>query len=379
MIALLTILMLWLAVAALWAGFFALLMGIYFVMWTAQQACRWVAARFFVGVLCVLFALCGSSTRAQEIQTVAADAEPSADQIAVGLDLFFDKRLSTTNEKSCASCHDPDRGWSDPGPVSEGVSRAVRDRRGNVARNEKQFGTRRSMTIENAVFKADNFHDGRARMLEGQVTQPIQAAAEMGNQTLQQAFNRIARIPGYQEAFQKAFGRGVNVTDGIRAIAMFERTVVSGEAPIDRYARGETWVFDEQQERGRFIFYYENCDACHFGRNFTDGAFHDILGATRDRTGQLDTGRGKITGRRQDNFTFVTPTLRDVGKRAPYFHAGQAADMRALVDILCDPPRGSELPGMELNNDDRAALARFLETAFESYRPPYASTPALPQ
>jgi cytochrome c peroxidase len=303
--------------------------------------------------------------RGQEVQTADIDANPTPEQLALGNMLIHEKHLSTTGEKSCISCHDPGRAFTDGFAASTGVNR--------------QVGTRTSMTMEDAVFKPDIFWDGRARFLEGQATQPIVAAKEMGQQTLQQAFNRIAQSQGYQGAFERAFGRGVNVQDGIRAIAMIERTIVHGEAPIDRYEKGEHWVFNAEQNRGREIFFGSGkCTQCHFGPSLSDHEFHVVLGRTQDRNGQLDRGRGAITNRREDNFKFATPTLRDIGKRGPFFHAGQARDLDGVVDLLDNPPQGSELRRLNLSDDDKKALVTFLSTAFESYVAPTLAEVSLP-
>lgn len=311
-----------------------------------------------------LLLMIGGVASGQEVQ-LPSGVVVSPESVSLGRALFFDKRLSIDSTKSCSSCHDPQHGWVDDGPVSLGV--------------RNQPGIRRSQTIENAAFKRANFHDGRAVTVVGQASQPMVAQAELGNQSVQQVANRIARVRGYQTMFVDAYGRRVNGTDMLSAIAAFESTIVSSDAPIDRYARGETWVFNHQQERGRFVFFYEGCDRCHSGKNFTDGQFHNLLGRTRDRTGQLDIGRGKISQRQADNFKFVTPTLRDVGKRAPYGHAGQFPTMRSFVDYLNDPVVGAEVGKMNLTDDDCAALTVFLETAFESEHPPIVTEPSLPR
>jgi cytochrome c peroxidase len=254
------------------------------------------------------------------------------------------------------------------------------------------------MTAEDAMFKRKLFWDGRAELEQGQATQPFVAAAEMGQQTLVDVFGtidrngrqvrvgRLGKIQGYQDIFQKAFGNPVNQTDAVRALAMLERTFVHGEAPIDRHAKGETWVFDKEQERGRVLFFGDgHCSQCHYGASFADGDFHRILGATLDNTGKRDIGRGKITKRQADNFRFATPTLRDVAKRLPWGHGGQYATAEEFVEMLNNPPEGSELQPLGFSVDDRAALVYFLvgrgktPGAFESYIPPFTSQPALPQ
>jgi len=313
----------------------------------------------------IAFLMLAGFALAEDPQTPGDNAEPSAAQVALGRALFFDPRLSTTGQVSCATCHKPEKGYTDDGPVSVGVN--------------NQRGTRRAQTVLNAVYKQALFHDGRAAFLEGQVTQPLQAPAEMGNQTLGEAFGRIARIPGYQQLFLEAFGHTVNVSEGIKACAAFERTLVSSEAPIDRFIKGETWALDARQQHGVQVFYSSGCANCHSGEQFTDQQFHDILGRTRDRNGTLDTGRGKISRNNQDNFKFVTPTLRDIGRRAPYGHAGQFATMDDMVAYLRNPVNGVEINAHRWSDRDAADLAYALNTVWESYDYPLVTAPSLPR
>lgn len=303
--------------------------------------------------------------------------EPEA--IALGQRLFFTTATSINFTKSCSSCHLPEHNWVDDGPVSVGVG--------------DRLGVRRAMTIIDAVFKPDNFWDGRAVTVVGQSLQPLVAQAELGNASVRQVMDRLDSSPSFRAEFVKVFGRRPNTpsrdgtfgADFAAAIGAFESTIISGEAPIDRVARGETWALTEAQHRGEAIFFGKgNCSSCHFGHSLSDGEFHNILGATRDRNNRLDRGRGAITNRQQDNFKFATAGLRDVAGRAPFFHAGQAADMAAVVDILDNPPQGSELRRLNLSPDGKADLVKFLigdgdsPGAFESYVKPISTAPSLP-
>ena len=326
-----------------------------------------------------------------EVQAANGDVNPTPEQLALGRMLCFEKRLSTDGSRSCMSCHKPELAFTDSTPVSSGVmrNRVQRNRRGQIVNqiSERGEGTRFTPTLFNAVFKPLQFDDGRAALLEGQATQPLVAANEMGQQSLSQAFGRLVGT-GYEEEFRKAFGDEsysnqfrtyVNVQNGIRAISMFERTIVSGEAPIDRYAKGETWVFDKDQERGRMLFFSQGCTNCHYGKFFRDDDFHNILGRTIDRNGQLDRGRGGITNRQRDDFKFATPTLRELAKRGHYFHGGQASSLAAVVEILVNPPAGSELPRLQWSQYDKDCEVKFLQMAFESYSLPEIGEPSLPK
>jgi cytochrome c peroxidase len=350
-----------------------ILATIFFVL--CGIACLFIALGAYVSLrnfhpLVLVLALCGMAC-GQEVQ-LPDGVVRSPEVIALGQKLFFWKGLSIDNTKSCASCHDPSQGkWVDDTSVSTGVNNLL--------------GVRRSMTVENAVFKKDNFHDGRAVTVAGQSLQPLIARAELGNQSVQQVMNRLAANEEFNADFLNVFGRRPNQADFAAAMAAFETTIVSGEAPIDRWDAGQHWVFTAAQERGRVIFFGSgNCANCHFGKYLTDNGFHVVLGATRDRNNQFDRGRGAITNNRDDNFKFATAMLRDVAKRKPYFHAGQAIDMPAVIEILNDPPEGSELQRMNWSEGQKDDLLKFLvgdgsfPGAFESYSPPIIEAPSLP-
>ena len=291
-----------------------------------------------------------------------AEAVNTPEAIRLSKGLFFSTFLSTTGEKSCASCHDPARGWSDGRSVSRGVNGLD--------------GIRRASPIEDACFERAQFRDGRGDFLEGQCSQPLVAAAEMGQQNLQDVCNRLNQISYFRDQFVGVFGQQANPTNLILAIPAFERTVIHGEAPIDRRIAGQRHVWDEDTERGYTLFASAGCTNCHSGDTFSDGNFHDILGATVDRNGNRDRGRQNATKNQSDADLFKTPRLRDVAKRAPYGHSGQFRTMAEMVHYLNNPTAGVEIGPLRLDAHDEACLTLFMLTAFESYDAPFAVAPA---
>ena len=203
-------------------------------------------------VALALAAACGylaPSAPAQEPLTVPAglprmripsDNPVTAEKIELGKQLYFDPRLSSDNTVSCASCHDPAKGWSNGERFATGVG--------------GQKGGRSAPTIVNSGYSYFQFWDGRAKQLEGQALGPIQNPIEM-NLTLEEVVDKLNKIPGYKQQFQDIFGTDVT-SDGIaKAIASFERTVLSGDAPYDRFKAGDSTALSESAQRGMKIFF----------------------------------------------------------------------------------------------------------------------------
>lgn len=285
------------------------------------------------------------------------DNPGTPEKIELGRQLFEDKRLSADNTVSCATCHDAQKGFTDRLPTSKGI----RD----------QFGKRNAPTVLNAMFLDSQFLDGRARDLEEQAKLPIVNPIEMGVKDGDAIVAKVAAIPEYASAFQKVFGRPVNYDDIGRAIAAFERTIVSGEAPIDRFIRGDAGALSASQRRGWAIFNGKGrCNTCH-GFNptypfFTDNLFHNVGTAAHrsnfpdlakraeeavekgdmaeiDRmaleTEFSELGRFLVTGNRCDIGAFKTNPLRDIVLTSPYMHDGS---MNTLWDVVDHYNKGGE-------------------------------------
>ena len=239
------------------------------------------------------------------------DNPPSEEKILLGKQLYFDPRLSSDGTISCASCHDPKKGWSNGEAVATGVG--------------GQKGGRSAPTVINSAYFKFQFWDGRAGSLEEQALGPIQNPIEM-NLTLEQVVEKLNGIPGYKEQFQKVFGTDVTSEGIAKAIAAFERTVLSGDAPYDKFKAGDKSALSEAAQRGMKLFFGKaNCSACHSGHSFTDFAFHNIGYDSED------VGRVAISKLKGDTGAMKTPTLRDIAKSGPYMHNGGLATLEDVV------------------------------------------------
>jgi cytochrome c peroxidase len=238
----------------------------------------------------------------------------TSQKAALGKALFFDPRLSATQNMNCASCHNPSFGWQVPLKRAIGASNTV------LARN--------APTILNHAWGGEHyFWDGRASSLEDQVKGPIESPDEM-NMPLTELVKRLASIPGYSKWFRSVFpDEGVSEETIAKALATFERTVVTGFAPFDAWINGDEAAISQSAKRGFVLFTGKaNCAACHVGWNFTDNLFHDT-GMPGD-----DIGRGRIEPTNSMAMhAFKTSTLRDITKRAPYMHDGSLPTLRAVV------------------------------------------------
>jgi mono/diheme cytochrome c family protein len=223
-----------------------------------------------------------------------ADNPTTAEKAALGKVLFFDRRLSGDNTRSCASCHLPEKAFTD------GLPRAL-------GAGGKQL-TRNTPTLVNVGFYADYFWDGRTRSLEQQALVPIQSAEEM-NQNLDLLETELNSIPGYARLFRAAFGMPATKDAVAKALAAFERTLVSRTSAFDRYLAGDKNAISGEAQRGWDLFKGDaGCIRCHSGSTFSDGRFYRL------GTAFTDKGRGAITGDKRTFYAFRTPGLRDVAR-----------------------------------------------------------------
>src|SRR5436190_14867084 len=233
-----------------------------------------------------------------------ADNPMTAEKVELGKQLYFDTRLSCDDTVSCASCHDPKKGWSNGTPFATGV--------------RSQVGGRSAPTIINAAYSDLQFWDGRAHQLEGQALGPIQNPIEMDHK-LDDCVAKLNKIPGYKQQFQKVFGTDVTAENIAKAIAAFERTVLSGNAPYDKLKSGDQNALSAGAQRGMKLFFGKgHCSACHTGANFSDASFHNI--GVGMKASKPDLGRYEVTKVEGDKGAFKTPTLREVARHAPYMH-----------------------------------------------------------
>jgi cytochrome c peroxidase len=271
-------------------------------------------------------------------QTVPAPKEnpTTPEKIALGKLLFFDPRLSGNNQMSCATCHAPGKAFGDGLPQGNGAA-------GNTLK-------RNTPSLLNVGFKSSFFWDGRTRSLEAQALLPIQAVDEM-NQDLDKLEEELNAVPAYIAQFQAIFGTRVT-RDGIaKALASFERTLVTGPSPYDRFLGGAKDALSPEATRGRELFFGNaGCSRCHQGPLLSDEKFYR-LGFTQDM------GQGLVTGKTEDNYKFRTPSLRNVARTGPYMHDGS---FRTLDDVLFFYFRGipnSAADGLSLDIESLQGVA----------------------
>ena len=293
-----------------------------------------------------------------------ADNPYTFEKVVLGKKLYFDTRLSKANLLSCASCHSPSYGWSDGQPT--GV--------GHLMNRLK----RRSPTIINAAFGVIFMWDGRADSLEEQALGPIQAEVEMA-MPLDELLSRLKAIKEYPPLFEAAFpGEGITAKGIARAIATYERTVISGRAPFDAWIEGDERAVSDAAKRGFALFNTKaQCNECHSGWNFTDDSFHDIgLAST-------DIGRGEfLTEVVKSQHAFKTPGLREITHRAPFMHNGSMTTLEQVVEHYntggIDRPSRSELiKPLSLTDQEKADLIAFLKTLTSNLS--HTAMPVLPR
>lgn len=295
------------------------------------------------------------------------DNEITAEKIELGKQLYFDKRLSGDNSISCASCHDPKKGWSNGEPTAEGF--------------EKQRGGRSAPTVINSAYQTFQFWDGRAGSLEEQALGPIANPIEM-NLPIDEAVKKIAAVEGYASQFQAVFGESVNADNLAKAIAAFERTVLSGNAPYDRFKAGDQSALSDQAKAGMKLFFGKaNCSGCHVGANFTDNGFHN-LGVSFNKD-EPDVGRESISKLEGDRGAFKTPTLREIAKTGPYMHDGSLKTLEEVVEYYSKGATPNdyldeEIFELKLTDEKKAAIVAFLKEALTSDEYPDVEPPELP-
>jgi cytochrome c peroxidase len=284
---------------------------------------------------------------------VPNDNPMSADKIVLGRLLYFDKRLSKDMSIACANCHNPYHGFADPARTSSGV--------------RLQVGARNSPTVINRLFSAEQFWDGRAQDLEAQSHGPLTNPVEMAMGSNEDVVQRVQGISGYKPLFVKAFGDDRIDLDRLgKAIATYERTVVSGNSSFDRYQAGDKDALSAAAVRGFALFNGKaNCKACHTGFNFTDEAYQNI-GVGMDKP-TPDAGRYDVTKKDEDRGKFKTPTLRNIAETAPYMHDGSERTLAEVVDFydrggIGNPNLSKEIKPLHLSSGEKQDLIAFLES-----------------
>ena len=279
-----------------------------------------------------------------------SDNPYSAAKLELGRSLFFDPIMSGSSSISCSTCHAPHLSWGD------GLPRAVGAAQTPLAR--------RAPTLLNVAWQAPLGWDGKFKSLEAVAFGPITAKANM-NMTEELLIDKLKAAPKYVQRFAAAFeGGSISRTNIELALATFERSIVSGEAPFDKWVNGDGRAIDAAAQRGFELFNTKaRCAECHSGWAFTDGSFHDIGSAQGE-----DIGRGRyFANSAKLRYAFKTPTLRDVAKRAPYMHDGSVPTLEKVIDLydaggIKRPSRSESIKPIGLSKSEKADLIAFLQT-----------------
>ena len=284
-----------------------------------------------------------------EAMPIPADNPLTPEKVALGRQLFFDERLSGDGSRSCYSCHVCEKGLTD------GLAKSV-------GAFNKQL-PRSSPTLWNIGYHKEFYWDGRSPSLEKQAM-AAWTGANMGAKADEIAA-KLNAIPGYHSQFHTVFGGDATPDNIVKAIAAFERTIISGDTAFDRYRAGDAGAMNEAAVRGWNIFQAVKCTNCHDGALLTDQQYHNV-GIGMDQK-EPDVGRFKVTNKPEDTGAFKTPTLRDIAKSAPYFHDGSAPTLEAALDIMLSG--GRDNPHLDKKNlqkhdvlpDQRESLLEFLK------------------
>jgi cytochrome c peroxidase len=272
----------------------------------------------------------------------------TAAKVQLGTMLYFDPRLSASHAISCSSCHNIGLGGVDAQETSIG--------------HGWQRGGRNAPTVLNAVFNTAQFWDGRAKDLEQQAGGPLVNPVEMASPP-EHVVEQLAGIPGYVAAFRTAFpgdAQPLTQANVEKAIAVFEATLITPNAPFDRYLEGDASALSDTQKQGLQLFINKGCAACHNGINVGGGRYAPF-GVIENPGAELlppnDKGRFTVTKSASDEYVFKVPTLRNIALTAPYFHTGRSWDLRQAVAVM-----GVTQLGARLTPDESEKVAVFLES-----------------
>ena len=285
---------------------------------------------------------------------IPADNPLTTEKVELGRTLFFDKRLSQDNTIACANCHLAKFAFTDGKPVSTGI-------RG-------QKGGRSAPVSFNRVFSSAQFWDGRAATLEDQSVGPFTNPIEHGFANYDVMVAKMKKIAGYRKLFKQVYGEDdITIGNVGKAIASFQRTVLSGNSPADRFDMGqEAGAIPEAAQKGLLLFRDKaRCTKCHSGFNFTDEKFHN-LGIGWDDN-KVDLGRYMVTKNPEDIGAFKTPTLREISRSAPYTHAGRFKTLEEVVNFynqggVKNPHQDPLILPLELTDQEKGDLVQFLRT-----------------
>jgi cytochrome c peroxidase len=299
----------------------------------------------------------------QEQAAYIPDNNPlTPEKIALGKQLFWDKRWSRNGTVACVSCHDPQHGWADPRQFS--------------VRFDGARTPRHSPTLVNRLFSDLQQWTGARASLEDQ-------AMRASDQTPELLVKNLGAIPAYQRQFRAVFGTDLNAEGVAKAIAAYERTILSGNSPYDRFRAGDPSALPVAARRGLALFEGKaRCAPCHAGFNFTDEGYHNIgIGMDREKP---DLGRYSVTKIEADRGAFKTPTLRDVARRPPYMHDGSLKTLEEVVAFydkggVPSPWLAKQIQPLDLTAEEQADLVAFIRALNGHVAEEVSRPPELPQ
>jgi len=302
---------------------------------------------------------------------IPADNPMSAAKIELGKKLYFDSRLSKSGTVSCNSCHNLMLGGDDNRATSMG--------------HEGKLGGRSAPTVWNSAFHSVQFWDGRAPSLEAQAKGPVTNPIEMGMESHEVAVNRLLSIPGYAKEFKTVYGdQKITIDQVAKAIAAFERTLLTPNSPFDRYMKGNKKTLNPSAQRGMQLVQTVGCTTCHTGPLFAGPVlpqgqgfyqkFPLISGSQYDTQYEItkDLGRFEVTKNPEDKNLWRVPTWRNVALTAPYFHNGKVKTLDEAVRVMAKTQLNKTLTDAEVND-----IVEFLNSLTGEF--PKMTLPRLPE
>lgn len=305
-----------------------------------------------------------------EVAPAPKNNPTTAEKVELGKMLFMDPRFSSTGTVSCNSCHNVMEGGDDSRTVSMGV--------------HGKTGGRNAPTVWNSAFHSVQFWDGRENLLEDQAKGPVTNPVEMGVSEIEHAMDKVRAIPGYKPYFDKAFGKdSMTVNNAAKAVAAFERTLITPDSPYDKYVKGDKKAMSKEQVSGMETFATVGCVSCHSGAafngpkmefgqgfyskfpTFTDNGFNKKYNLSADK------GREEATGKTADAHMYRVPTLRNITDTAPYFHNGAVNDLPEAVRLMAKTQLNKDLSDKEVKD-----IVAFLGALTGAY--PEITMPRLP-
>lgn len=329
-------------------------------------------------VALVLFSACGKTPSAPpaavsvepvklQLFQLLPDAVPSAanplteEKIALGRMLYFESRLSKSQQISCNSCHDLKTYGVDGQPTSDG--------------HKGHRGDRNSPSVYNAAGHFVQFWDGRAADVEAQAKGPVMNPVEMAMPSEKQVISVLKSMPGYVDAFKKAFPEEkdpISYDNMAKAIGAFERKLVT-PSRWDKFLKGDQAALTNEEKAGFNDYMEAGCQACHAGA-FLGGNQYQRLGAVRPWPDSSDPGREKVTKNEADRMVFKVPSLRNIEKTGPYYHNGKVEKLEDAISRMAEYQLGKTLAPEKVNS-----IATFLKALTGDIPAEYIKPPELPK